>query len=188
HEFKCCARGCKATIRRFLDKKDARSTSNMRKHVKSCWGPEVLMATDDAKDANKVRLKIVPSILRDGSITVAFERKGKGKVTYPHRQHTRLETKCFQSLMKTGRPEYYIPSRATVLRDMRLVFARTRNCIAKMLEEYDGKVNFTTDAWMAPNHRAFIAFSIHLEHKGELLTMPLDIIEVARVSATYFCT
>jgi hypothetical protein len=93
HEFKCCARGCKTTIRRYLDKKDARSTGNMRKHVKSCWGPEVLTAADDAKDANEVRLKIVPSILRDGSITAAFERKGKGKVTYSHRQHTRHETK-----------------------------------------------------------------------------------------------
>lgn len=42
HEFKCSARGCTTTIRRFLDKKDARSTGNMRKHVKSCWGQDVL--------------------------------------------------------------------------------------------------------------------------------------------------
>ncbi|KAF9225171.1 hypothetical protein BS17DRAFT_700379, partial [Gyrodon lividus] len=47
-------------------------------------------------------------------------------------------------------------------------------------KEYDGKVNFTTDAWTAPNHRVFIAFTVHLEHKGEPLTMPLDIVEVVR--------
>ncbi|KIK92032.1 hypothetical protein PAXRUDRAFT_148193, partial [Paxillus rubicundulus Ve08.2h10] len=85
-----------------------------------------------------------------------------------------VEDRGFQSLMNTGRPEYYIPSHFTVSCDVCLIFAQTRNC------EYDGKVNFTTDAWMAPNHRAFIAFSVHLAHKGEALTMPLDIIEVAR--------
>jgi hypothetical protein len=82
HEFKCAARGCKATVRQYLDKKDARSTGNMRKHLKSCWGDSVMSAA-----------KIVAGILRDGSITTPFERKGKGKVMYSHRQHTRAETK-----------------------------------------------------------------------------------------------
>lgn len=40
----------------------------------------------------------------------------------------------FKSLMKTGRPEYYIPSASTVSRDVRLVFSRTRDHIAKMLQ------------------------------------------------------
>jgi hypothetical protein len=93
HQFKCRAKRCKATIKRFLDKKDARSTGNMRKHVKSCWGEDTLNAADDAKDANEVRTKIVGGILKNGSITTSFERKGKGKVTYSHRQHTRAETK-----------------------------------------------------------------------------------------------
>ncbi|KAG2335774.1 hypothetical protein BDR05DRAFT_953832 [Suillus weaverae] len=49
HEFKCCAKGCKATIRRFLDKKDVQSMGNMRKHVKSCWGISKLptLSTED---------------------------------------------------------------------------------------------------------------------------------------------
>ena len=84
---------CKAKVQHFLDKKDARSMGNMRKHVKSCWGNEVMAAADDAKHADEVRTKIVGSVLKDGSITTAFERKGKGKVTYSHRQHTRTETK-----------------------------------------------------------------------------------------------
>ncbi|KIM53944.1 hypothetical protein SCLCIDRAFT_31494 [Scleroderma citrinum Foug A] len=49
-----------------------------------------------------------------------------------------------------------------------------------MLKNYDGKLNFTTDAWTSPNHWAFIAFCIHMEHEGKPLTMPLDIIEVAK--------
>ena len=40
----------------------------------------------------------------------------------------------FQSLMKTGRPEIYIPSPTTVARDVKLVFARTRERIAQMLQ------------------------------------------------------
>ena len=44
-----------------------------------------------------------------------------------------VEDRGFRSLMRTGRPEYYLPSCSTVSRDVRLVFARTRNRIAKML-------------------------------------------------------
>jgi hypothetical protein len=84
HAFRCMAKGCKANIRRFLDKKDARSTGNMRKHVKVCWGDEVLKAADDTKNAEEVRTKIVTSVLHNGSITASFERKGKGRVTYSH--------------------------------------------------------------------------------------------------------
>ena len=42
--------------------------------------------------------------------------------------------------MKTGCPEYYIPSATTVLHDAQLVFVHTRNQIAKMLQ-----VNETID-------------------------------------------
>ena len=93
HEFKCQGRGCKATVQCFLDKGDAHSTGNMCKHVRSCWGADVLDAAGEAKNANEVQSKIVGSILRDGSITAAFEQKGKGKVTYSHRQHTHAETR-----------------------------------------------------------------------------------------------
>jgi hypothetical protein len=36
--------------------------------------------------------------------------------------------------MKAGRPEIYIPSATTVSQDVKLVFARTRERIAKMLQ------------------------------------------------------
>ena len=48
------------------------------------------------------------------------------------RPYSIVEDRGFQSLMKTGRPEYYIPSRVTVSRDVHLIFARTRNRIAQM--------------------------------------------------------
>jgi hypothetical protein len=40
----------------------------------------------------------------------------------------------FQSLMKTGQPEYYIPSPSTVSRDVHLVFVHTHQWISKMLQ------------------------------------------------------
>ncbi|KAG1849785.1 hypothetical protein C8R48DRAFT_750180 [Suillus tomentosus] len=183
HEFRCQDKGCKATVRRYLDKGDARSTGKLHKHVCS------------SKDVDEVRKNIVGSVLQNRSITASFERKGKGKITCSHRQHTRakqaeivrwasenlrpfeiVHDRGFQSLMKTGRPEYYLPSPSTVL---------TRQCIAKMTSEYEGKINFSTDGWTSPNHRALVAILAHLEFKGEPLCLPLDIVEVSKVKITY---
>jgi len=44
-------------VRRYLDKKDANSTSNMRKHARKCWGDDVVKAADNAKTADEVREK-----------------------------------------------------------------------------------------------------------------------------------
>lgn len=45
-----------------------------------------------------------------------------------------VKDRGFISLMKTGRPEYYIPSPTTVGRDVRKVFTRTRGRVARMLQ------------------------------------------------------
>ncbi|KAF8961669.1 hypothetical protein BDZ97DRAFT_1759839 [Flammula alnicola] len=50
HEFKCFASGCSKSVRRFLDKKDAKSTSNLHKHAKICWGEETVKAATQAGD------------------------------------------------------------------------------------------------------------------------------------------
>jgi hypothetical protein len=81
-----------------------------------------------------------------------------------NRPFTIVNDRGFQSLMKTGRPGYYLPSPSTVSRDVRQVFAHTRVRVAKMLQvifetiifnlsgtyrqkEYEVKLNFGTDAW-----------------------------------------
>ncbi|KIK92731.1 hypothetical protein PAXRUDRAFT_146678, partial [Paxillus rubicundulus Ve08.2h10] len=173
-EFKCSTHGCKVKIWQYLDTKDAYLTSNMCKHVKACWGNEVLNAVDDAKDANDVQNKIIKSILRNGSITTACEQKGKGAVT------THSMSQLSNGSLRTGCPECYLPPDDTVLHDVKQVYVCTHQCIAKMLKEYNGKLNFTTNAW-TPNNHAFVAFTVHLEKGGKLLTFPLDIVEVAKV-------
>jgi hypothetical protein len=93
HTFQCSAKGCKQTIRCYIGTADAQSTGNMRKHAKKCWGDEAMEAADSVKDVSEACKKVVKSILQDGSIMGAFERTGKGKVIYSHRQHTKAETK-----------------------------------------------------------------------------------------------
>ncbi|PIL31003.1 hypothetical protein GSI_05696 [Ganoderma sinense ZZ0214-1] len=50
-----------------------------------------------------------------------------------------------------------------------------------MLQEYEGKLAFTTDVWMFLNHHLFIALCMHLEHKDELLSMVLNVMELAKL-------
>jgi hypothetical protein len=47
-------------------------------------------------------------------------------------------------------------------------------------QDYEGKLNFATDCWTAPNHRAYTAITMHLEMKGDPITILLDFVEVAR--------
>ena len=61
--------------------------------MKSCWGAEAVEAADQTKDAMEARNSVVNSLLKDGSITAIFKRVGKGKVTYSHQQHTKIEIK-----------------------------------------------------------------------------------------------
>ncbi|KAI6024542.1 hypothetical protein EDC04DRAFT_2573899 [Pisolithus marmoratus] len=181
HIFKCLTKSCKHCVWHFLDTGDRALTSNMWKHVKSCWGGDVLKAVNKAAGLD-IAQDVIKNYTVNGSITMAFEQKGKGKLTYLHQQHTKAEVQGFQSLMKTGRPEYYLPHPSTVSHNVKIVFAKTQNQIAKILQAYDGALNFGTDAWTSPNHKAFIAFSVHLAKEGKPLSMVLNIIEVAKVS------
>jgi hypothetical protein len=176
HVFECNAKRCMGKsngrfVRRYLDTGDAKSTSNQRKHAKVCWGEEAVAAADTTRDIRAAREALGKVKFVNGSITAAFERVAKGKVTYSHRQHTTTEARyvspylyislkanatssaeivCwvaeskrpfqvvndrgFQSLMKTGRPGYHIPSAETVSCDVKRVFVRVRQRIAKMLQ------------------------------------------------------
>jgi hypothetical protein len=50
-------------------------------------------AADNTRSIDAAREVLAKSKLRDGSITAEFERIGKGKVTYSHRQHTKTEAR-----------------------------------------------------------------------------------------------
>lgn len=96
HVFECSAKHCKGKgngrmVRRYLDTSDAKSTGNLRKHARVCWGEETVAAADQTRDINAARDALGKR--KDGSITEAFERLAKTNVTYSHRQHTTTETR-----------------------------------------------------------------------------------------------
>ena len=97
HEFKCAAKGCKHKCQCYLDTKDRSSTSNMIKHAKTCWSQPAWEAACACHNATKARKGVMKSILSTGSITAAFQHKGKEKVTYSHCMHTKTETKFVHS-------------------------------------------------------------------------------------------
>jgi hypothetical protein len=80
-------------VRRYLDTGDAKSTSNLRKHAKICWGEEAVAAADKTRDVRAAREALQKMNLVDGSITAAFERAATSKITYSHRQHTTTEAR-----------------------------------------------------------------------------------------------
>ncbi|KAF8161868.1 hypothetical protein BJ912DRAFT_1069166 [Pholiota molesta] len=113
--------------------------SNLKTHAVKCWGEDVIAAASRAekgtvretiRQAGGSKGQLHPDVL-----TAKFKRNGKATVTYSHMQHTKKETKAeivrwvaesmrpfeivkdrgFLSLMKTGRPGYYVPSRARSL-------------------------------------------------------------------------
>ncbi|PBK73762.1 hypothetical protein ARMSODRAFT_871465, partial [Armillaria solidipes] len=127
----------------------------------------------------------------NSSITAAFSHaQGKGTVTYSHCQHTKPQAclwpfsiakdRGFHCLMKTGRLECYIPHPMTISHDVKTVFAKSRNHIAKMLQTYSGCLSFVTDAWMSPNHHPYVAITVHFKHNGEPVSLLLDFMEVAK--------
>jgi hypothetical protein len=75
-------------VRRYLDTGDAKSTSNLCKHAKICWGEEAVAAADNTRDVRAAWEALERLNLVDGSITATFERVVKSKVTYSHHQHT----------------------------------------------------------------------------------------------------
>ena len=171
HQFHCFKKSCSKSVKHYLDTSDATSTGNLHRHTKACWGGEVLKLAMNAGNLDEARAVLSKS--KDDSIAEAFQVKGKDKVTYSHRQHTKTETwynfllnisytshklttplcsaeivrwvtenarpykivtdRGFKNLMKTGRPEYYLPSPHTVSRDVRMVFACSRQRIAAIL-------------------------------------------------------
>ncbi|KAF8997611.1 hypothetical protein BDQ17DRAFT_1508548 [Cyathus striatus] len=124
HEFKCFAKSCmKKPIRRYLDTKDTGSTGNMHKHAQSCWGDDNVKLAMEMKNTDDARGAL--SLLNSAKIV-----RWVAKSSHPFS----IVNNCrFKVLMKTGQPEYYLPSPNTVSHDVREVFARTRHLIAKLL-------------------------------------------------------
>src|SRR5882762_9561134 len=45
-------------------------------------------------------------------------------------------------------------------------------------QEHEGALSFATDGWTSPNHKAYVAVTVHFENAGVPVSMLLDIVEV----------
>ena len=80
HVFECSAKHCKGKgngrlVRRYLDTSDRKSTGNLRKHARTCWGVETVAGADDTGNLGAA-LEVLRKC-KDGSITEAFQRSAK---------------------------------------------------------------------------------------------------------------
>lgn len=91
-----------------------------------------------------------------------------------------VKDRGFLKLMKTGRPDIYIPAPETVLHNVKIIFMQCRQRISKLLQEYRGLLSFGTDVWTSLNHKPYMAVTVHFEQNKKPLSMLLDIVEVAR--------
>ncbi len=101
HRFFCAGPGCKQYVNRYIDGNDSTSTSNLRTHIKKCvgWGPGTLEAIDKVNTKEEA-LKALQKVTRGevASIKMAFERTGKGKVSYSTRQLTTTESRYVRTI------------------------------------------------------------------------------------------
>ncbi|KAF5372622.1 hypothetical protein D9758_005249 [Tetrapyrgos nigripes] len=193
HYFKCKASKCKGKggVRCYLDGSDRASTSNLKSHAVHCFGA-------DAVDAAIKGLAEAKS--SQNTIYSMFVGLGNRVVSISHQMHTDperhaavvrwitksvrllhiVEDRKLQELMLSGRLQASFPRRKRVAEDIKTAFEHCSERIVTLLKEYPGQISFATDAWTSPNHRAFVAWTIHLQHQGKLLVFLLDIIEVPK--------
>ena len=93
--FRCAVKKCRLgkPVRRFLDTLDARSSGNLFKHARSCWGEEVIAQAKELGDATQVRKTLVANILQTGAITKYFQPVKRGAPTYSNKPYRPIETR-----------------------------------------------------------------------------------------------
>lgn len=102
-------------------------------------------------------------------------------VTENNRPPNIVTDRQLHDMLSSGRPQLTLPTKYTISRDIFCCFDYAREKIDRLLQEYDGRLHIATDAWTSPNHRAFVAFTVHLAHNGRRLQFLLDIFEVPEV-------
>jgi hypothetical protein len=78
--FRCGnKRKCTHEIKRYLDKQDKSSTSNLNKHVRACWGEAAFNAGKELGTKEQAYKLVVKPMKTNGTLTLAFDVIAKGK-------------------------------------------------------------------------------------------------------------
>ncbi|KAJ7587040.1 hypothetical protein C8J56DRAFT_786832, partial [Mycena floridula] len=184
HWFACDLKTCRGQgahgVKRYADTSDSSGTKNLKRHAKTCFGEDALMAADKAK-----------SQPQDQSTTAWGRQSSKPA---PHKPFTlsTMQATLVQWITESNRPVHItkvwkfveLPLQSTIACDIETAFEHSLKSVSDRLNKYSGKLSFTTDAWTSPNHRAFVAWTIHLQHEGKPLDFLLDIYEVPTVCSS----
>jgi hypothetical protein len=102
-------------------------------------------------------------------------------VTENNRPVNIINDRELQNLLTAGWPGVNLPSNRTISRDINASFLKCHDRVAKLLQDHPGQLHFATDAWTSPNHCAFLAWTVHFEYEGDMLSFLMDVIEVPEV-------
>ncbi|KAI0245489.1 hypothetical protein BJV78DRAFT_1138365, partial [Lactifluus subvellereus] len=190
HYFICAAPKCKTGgVHQFQDSKDKSSTGNLRYHATCCFSEDAVLDAAATKKEDPC------------SIHSLFAHHGKQPVRCTIHAYTNSEIHAhivrwitannhplniindreLRRLLTAGQLNAILPSPDTISQDISAAFEKCQDRIAKLLQEYNGRLHFATDAWTSLNHCAFAAWTVHLSHGGEMLSFLLDINELSEV-------
>ena len=54
------------------------------------------------------------------------------------------------------------------------------NNLPSKIQEHKGALNFATDAWTSPNHKAYVAVTVHFKNEGIPVSMLLGIVKLTQ--------
>ncbi|KAJ3966202.1 hypothetical protein EV361DRAFT_777876, partial [Lentinula raphanica] len=163
---------CGEKLRQGLKTGDRGSTGNMRDHVKKCWGEEALAAI---KETTLDQARKAVRDLSKGKQSTLTARKFGALMFCPNPAHSArfdilhsvvtarwaaesarpfciVSDHCYKWLQKEGRPNQYVPSKETVGRDVKILYAASKNHLVKEFQEYEYLIPIELDCWSSPNH------------------------------------
>jgi hypothetical protein len=96
------------------------------------------------------------------------------------------------NLLSAGCPHITIPLSSTVRHEIKASFEKCHERVSQLLrvrsdscnvmQDHPGCLHFVTDVWTSLNYQAFVVWTVHLQHQGDVLAFLLNIIEVPEVS------
>jgi hypothetical protein len=207
HVFTCSAKKCKSTrnVRRYQDTGDKSSTANLRHHAVRCFSEDIVKNGESGGSRSG---NIFSAFARQGQQSVTYSHRAHSSTEFRYVHNFKFYVLFLRlmyiyisahiakwvaesnrpanivsdpeliNLLTTGHPHLKVPSPNTVRRDIKAAYLKCRERITNLLRDHSGRVHFATDAWTSTNHYAFVAWTVHLEHEGTMLTFLLDLIEV----------
>lgn len=142
------------------------STGNLARHVSACASTVV------------PEHKSIASFAHGSTYTKPSFRYLVAKWIFRnHRPFSIIQDQELMQMLRMLYAKVEVPSPNTVSRDVREVFALSRKQVAKILQEYPGRLHICLDGWTSPNVYSFLGLTVHRVVNGDLKPFVLDFIQ-----------